>query len=75
MASTTGAEAGVPADLEKTTRIPSHSHVPPPELLANEADADLLGKQEHRFLKQITYTNLFKKQNLVISRSSAEISL
>jgi hypothetical protein len=47
MASTTGAEkyAGLQPDLEKTTSRKSHSNVPPPELLSDDADAELLGKQ------------------------------
>ena len=47
MASTTGVEkyAGLQPDLEKTTSRKSHSNVPPPELLADDADAELLGKQ------------------------------
>lgn len=41
MASTTGA---IPVDLEKTMSKRSHTDVPPPELLASDADTELLGK-------------------------------
>ena len=34
----------MPPDLEKIDRRPSHHSIPPKELLANEADAELLGK-------------------------------
>lgn len=39
--------AGVHPDLEKTVSRRSHSNVPPPELLADEADAELLGESEN----------------------------
>jgi hypothetical protein len=42
MATTTG--AGVQPDLEKTVSRRSHTNAPPEELLASDADAELLGK-------------------------------
>jgi hypothetical protein len=42
MATTTA--SGVQPDLEKTVSRRSHTNVPPEELLASEADAELLGK-------------------------------
>jgi hypothetical protein len=42
MASTTATDA--PLDLEETVSRRSHTNVPPEELLASEADAELLGK-------------------------------
>ena len=46
MTDTTGAHtgAGMHPDLEKTTSRRSNSNVPPPELLAGEADTALLGE-------------------------------
>jgi hypothetical protein len=41
---TTTRGTGVQPDLEKTVSRRSHSNVPPQELLANEADTELLGK-------------------------------
>ena len=46
MASTTATDA--PPDLEKTVSRRSHTNVPPEELLASEADAELLGKNLER---------------------------
>jgi hypothetical protein len=43
MATTTA--TGPHSDLEKTTNRRSHINDPPPELLASDADAELLGKQ------------------------------
>jgi hypothetical protein len=43
MATTTA--TGVQPDLEKTVSNRSRSNVPPQELLANEADTELLGKR------------------------------
>jgi hypothetical protein len=42
MAATTA--TGVQPDLEKTVSRRSHTNVPPEELLASEADTELLGK-------------------------------
>jgi hypothetical protein len=40
----TATATGVQPDLEKTISKRSHTNVPPEELLASEADAELLGK-------------------------------
>ena len=46
MATTTA--TGVQPDLEKTVSKRSHTNVPPEELLANEADTELLGKSSRQ---------------------------
>jgi hypothetical protein len=69
MASTTGAKVAI-VDLEKTTSRESHTNEPPPELLANEADAELLFKLEIQ-----NYNSADRIQpSLATSRNSAVTS-
>jgi hypothetical protein len=64
---------GVQPDLEKTVSKRSHSNVPPAELLANEADTELLGNFIQ--LSKMTMSRANKKSSQVRIQARASPQL